>query len=58
MSAILKICQNMYTNDVSLQCLKVLRLRTQFMTSSLFPKNVQPNIALLYVKSLSLILTF
>ena len=29
MSAILKICQNMYTNDVSPPMLEVLRLRTQ-----------------------------
>ena len=60
MSAILKICQNMYTNDVSYQCLKVLRLRThiQFITSSLFPENVQPKIASLCLESLGLILTF
>ena len=42
------------------QCLKVLRLRThiQFITSSVFPENVQLKIASIYLDSLCLILTF
>ena len=56
MSAIRKICQNMYTNDVSLPTLNSFELKNAI--TSLFPENVQPNIASLYLDSLGLILTF
>ena len=60
MSSILKICQNMYTNDISLPMLISFEVIThiQFMTYSLFPENVELKIAFLYLYSLGLILTF
>ena len=60
MSAILKVCQKMYTNDVSLPMLKSCEVRThiQLIISTLFPENLQPKIASLYLDSLGLILIF
>ena len=60
MSAILKICQIMYMNDVSLPMLKGFEVKNTYTIYDLFtiPENVQPKTALLYLESLGLILIF